>query len=390
MLEILDDIYELPFFSDDDRKLRLLCSSFCKGFSFPLHSEMCLDNGQEALKQALEGLAQAGLLDYTLYDKDKSHHNTTSLALIREILAYHSVIADLAFIMQVLGSFPVQIAGSSEQQAPFLKNIISGQAIGAFALTEAQAGSDVKALQSYAKPQGNGYLLNGSKRLISNVGVATHYCVFAQTSLDPQEISVFLLPAGLPGIELCQTPTMTPHPLGSLKFKDVFIEPAMLLGKEGQGAKIAFQTLAHCRPSVGAAACGFARRALEEALRYVKKRKAFGKTLADQQLVQSALSQSVSELDAARLLVYRATKTIDNAPEERHDRIIAEAKWFATETSQRIIDRCLQVTGGIGTLDSCILSQMYRAIRPLRIYEGASEIQSIVIAKEMLHSLTSP
>ena len=374
-----DDIYSLPLFSDADRDLLRDSREIIRELRFPQPS----GDGHDALKQSLKILADAGLLDYGVAEKGK-HLGLTSFALIRETIAYHSVIGDLAFVMQTLGSLPVQLAGSDELKSEYLTQVTKGEAIAAFALSEAGAGSDVAALEATAKKKDNSYIINGNKRLISNAGAATHYSVFARTSEGPKGISAFLVPADSAGLTVRQTSVMTPHPLGSLEFKDVEVNESQRLGNEGEGLKLALKTLARCRPSVGAAACGFARRALEEAMCHVSNRKAFGGVLADQQLVQSMVANSAAELDASRLLVYRATKAFDADPDARHDRSSATGKWFATEAAQRIIDRSQQLAGGIGVLDNCILSELYRAIRPLRIYEGASEVQQLVIARSLM------
>ncbi|NUQ34375.1 MAG: acyl-CoA dehydrogenase family protein [Planctomycetaceae bacterium] len=379
-----DDLFALPLFSDADRDHIKMVNETISGLRFPKPEA----NGEKALTASVKLLGKSGLLKHTVADRGEL--NLTAFVLCRELLAYHSIIGDLAFVMQSLGSLPVQIAGSDAMKKSFLPGVISGDLTAAFALSEPNAGSDAAAVETRAEKRGNSYIINGNKRLISNAGVATHYVVFARTAEGPKGVSAFFVPAETKGLSARQTPTMTPHPLGQLEFKEMEVPIANLIGKEGDGLKLAFQTLARGRPSVGAAACGFARRAIEEAIRHASRRKAFGGVLADQQLVQSMLATSVTELDASRLLIYRAAKAFDMAPKERHDRSSAEAKWYATEAAQRIIDRCQQLAGGPGVLDNCILADLYRAIRPLRIYEGASEVQQLVIARDLLGENVTP
>ena len=375
MIDTFDDIYELPLFTDEHRKLRAELQS--ANLSFPQPE----DNGEAALVASVAMLGTAGFLDIACPASGRM--SITDLSLAREVLATRSVIGDLALVMQALGSLPLQLAEPQRFQA-LLTQVRTGSAITAFALSEPDAGSDVAALTTSARIEGDVYVLNGVKHLISNAGVATHYSVFARTSEGGGGISAFLLPAHTAGLSTRQTPPMMAHPLGTVVLENVRVPISHRIGAEGDGLKLALATLARCRTSVGAAACGFARRAIEEAIRHVTRRKAFGATLAKQQLVQSLLSHCIAELDAARLLVYRASRQFDLEPDRRHDRAVSEAKWFATEAAQRIIDRCLQMAGGTGTLDGSIFSRLYRAIRPLRIYEGASEIHQLVIAREVL------
>lgn len=311
-----------------------------------------------------------------------------ALCLIREALAEGSALADLAFATQALGSYPITLAGSEELKARYLPRVASGEAITAFALTEAQAGSDVVAIQSRAVKREREYILNGEKRFISNAGVANVYTVFAKTNPDlgSKGLSAFVVGADTPGFSVKElTRVMAPHPIGVVAFEDCRIPENHLLGAEGQGLAIALQTLDLLRPTVGAAACGLAARALSEALRYASHRKQFGKPLAEFQAIQLKLADMATELDAARLLVYRAAWVKDQTGSEA--RVEASmAKLFATEAAQEIVDQALQIHGGVGVVVGSAVERLYREVRALRIYEGTSEIQRLQIAKQLLRS----
>lgn len=254
----------------------------------------------------------------------------------------------------------------------------------ALALSEPDAGSDVAALSTVARHD-NGYRITGTKHLITNAGVADYYSVFARTGEGKKGISAFIVDARAPGVSVEKQTPSAPHPLGIVRFKDVQVPSSARLGSEGEGLKLALMTLERCRATVGAAACGFAKRALDEALAHCKSRKMFGSTLSEQPLAQAKLAEMQARLDAcARLLVYRAAWAMDHAGERRAPREIALAKWQATENAQWIIDQALQLAGGKGVLRGSIFERLYREIRPLRIYEGASEVQQLVVAREML------
>lgn len=379
MLEALDDIYALPLFSDADRDV--LASARDKIAT--IERFKVTGAGEQALIASTKALGDAGLLRFTQFG-EKSDLNLTQFCLVREACAQHSPMLDLAFVMQALGSLPIQLAATDEQKAAWLPAYLSGDCVGAFAITEPEAGSDVANLSLRAERQGDHYVLNGTKHLISNAGVASAYCLFARTKEGNKGVSCFYLPADTSGLSIEQTPPASPHPLGVLTLKDVELPAANLIGNEGEGLKIALKTLARCRPSVGAGACGMARRALELAVEHVSSREQFGKPLAEQPIVASMLSHSITELDAARLLVHRCSKAFDANPQARHDRAAGEAKWYATEAAQRIIDRSVQLHGGAGVLATSEVADLYNAIRPLRIYEGASEIQQVLIARDLL------
>jgi len=329
--------------------------------------------------------------------------------LIREALAAASPLADAVFALQALGGTPLLLApeldraageppkpdldaeGRSEFAARWLSRILDGSAIGAFAMTEPEAGSDVAALTTRAERRGDEYVLNGRKSLISNAGIADVYTVFAST--DPaagsRGISCFLVPAGTEGLRFVGPQVLSePHPLGEIAFEECAIPSEQRVGPEGRGFKLGMMTLDRLRPTVAAAACGMASRALGEALRYATERRQFGQLLGDFQLIQEKLGRMAIALDAARLLTYRAAWEKDMGAE----RITLEAsmaKAFATEAAQRIVDDAVQILGGRGVLAESPVDRLYRAVRALRIYEGTTEIQHLIIARHLLEGETT-
>ncbi len=336
---------------------------------------------------ALSQLAQAGLLRECV---PASHGGAAdrlelrALCDIRAALAYRSPLHDLMFAMQGLGTYPVTLAGTPEQRQALLPAAARGQAIGAFALTEPEAGSDVAAIRTTARPEGEGYLLHGEKTFISNAGLATQYILFARTGDHPKKgLSVFLLPAGVPGLHITPLRLLTgDHPIGSLSLCGVRLPRSARVGEEGAGMSLALSTLALFRASVGAAAVGMARRALDETLHRVRRRVQFGKPLADFQATQMALAEMATALSAADLLVRRAAYLVDSAHEAGKE--CSMAKLFATETAHQVVDRALQLHGGSGLVAGSIIERLYREVRALRIYEGTSEIQKLVIARDLL------
>ncbi len=306
-----------------------------------------------------------------------------SLCVLREELAYRNPAADSVFAVQGLGSHPVLLAGSPEQKQLLLPKVADGGALFAFALTEPEAGSDVAALATTARKDGDGWVLDGKKRFISNAGVATHYTVFARTGEGPRGLSAFLVAAKAPGFSFTKMELLGDHPIGELNFSGCRVGPDARIGAEGAGMKLALSTLDVFRSTVGAAAVGMARRALDEAISYAKSRKQFGAPLGELPAVQALLADSAVELEASRLLVHFAAATKDGG-QERVTYEAAVGKLFATEAAQRIIDRCLQVHGGNGVVKGVPIERLYRDIRALRIYEGASEVQRLVIARHLL------
>ena len=308
------------------------------------------------------------------------------LVIARETLARHSGLADFAFTMQGLGSAPITLAGSDELKQHYLPRVGAGTTIAAFALTEPEAGSDVAAMAMSAALAGGDYVLDGEKTFISNGGIADFYVVFARTGEAPgaRGISAFVVDAGAPGFEIAARIDVTaPHPLARLRFQSCRIPAAQRLGAPGEGFKIAMRSLDIFRAGVAAAALGFARRALDEALGRAATRKMFGQTLGDFQLTQAALADMATEIDAAALLTYRAAwlRDVEGVTTTRE---AAMAKMAATEGAQRVIDRAVQMFGGLGVGVGSVVERLYREIRPLRIYEGATEVQKLIIGRDLL------
>ncbi|MBO1435878.1 acyl-CoA dehydrogenase family protein [Meiothermus sp. CFH 77666] len=311
--------------------------------------------------------------------------DTRAVCLIRETLAYHHGLADFAFAMQGLGSGAITLHGTPAQKAHYLSKVAQGEFIAAFALSEPDAGSDVGALRTEARLEGDTYVLNGQKTWISNGGIADFYVVFARTpgSQGSKGVSAFVVDAHTPGLEVAQRlEVMAPHPLATLRFHECRVPARQRLGEEGQGFKIAMQTLDIFRTSVAAAALGFARRALDEALARATSRAMFGQTLADFQLTQARLAEMATQVEAAALLTYRAAWLRDQG--QRVTQEAAMAKLTATENAQRVIDAAVQIWGGLGVTRGQVVESLYREIRALRIYEGASEVQLLIVARELL------
>ena len=328
------------------------------------------------LKPAIAGKAHGGASEVI---------DTRTICLLREELAWHHGLADFAFAMQGLGSGAISLKGTPEQQAAYLPRVAKGEALAAFALSEPDAGSDVAAMQCSALATADGYRLNGLKTWISNGGIADFYVVFARTGEAPgaRGISAFIVDAESPGLEIAERiDVMAPHPLATLNFNNVLVPHAKRIGAAGEGFKVAMATLDVFRTSVAAASLGFARRALDESIAWAKQRKMFGGTLADFQITQSKLAQMATLLDAATLLTYRAAWLRDQG--QRITQEAAMAKMTATENAQQIIDMAVQMHGGMGVKKGCIVESLYREIRALRIYEGATEVQQLIIGRDLL------
>jgi acyl-CoA dehydrogenase len=309
-----------------------------------------------------------------------------SCCIAREVLGYFSPLADAVFALQGLGTLPILRAGSAEAKARWVDGALSGRAMAAFAMTEPGAGSDIASQSSSARRDGDSYVLNGKKSFISNAGIADFYTVFAST--DPaakgKGLSAFLVPADAPGFRFTGAQVLSaPHPLGEIEFSDCRVPAGNRLGEEGAGMSIGLATLDRMRATVGAAATGMAQRALSEALGHARERVQFGKPLATFQLVQEKLARMAMDLTAARLLVYRAAWEADQG-QARVTMEAAMAKAYATEAAQRIVDDAVQILGGSGALKSHPVDRLYRSVRALRIYEGTTEIQHLVIAGQLL------
>jgi acyl-CoA dehydrogenase len=313
-----------------------------------------------------------------------------TLCLARETLAYHDGLADFAFAMQGLGTGPITLFGSETMKEKYLPPVARGEAIAAFALSEPEAGSDVAAMSTTATPDGPDHVrLDGVKTWISNGGIADHYVVFARSGEAPgaKGLSAYVVDAQTPGLTIeNRIDVIAPHPLATLRFEGCRVPLSQRVGGPGEGFKVAMATLDVFRSTVGAAALGLARRALAEALRHASSRKLFGAPLGELQLTQAALADMATGVDSAALLVYRAAWTKDQGA-ERVTREAAMAKMYATEEAQKVIDRAVQIFGGLGVTKGVKVEELYREIRALRIYEGATEVQKIVIARELLKTL---
>ncbi len=323
--------------------------------------------------------------------------DTRALCLIRETLARHSGLADFAFAMQGLGSGAISLDGTPQQKQRYLPRVARGEAIAAFALSEPDAGSDVAALALDARVDGDHVVLNGEKTWISNGGIADFYVVFARTGEGGESgatrrgargISAFIVDAGTPGLEIAERiNVIAPHPLARLKFTGCRVPLSQRVGEAGQGFKVAMRTLDVFRTSVAAAALGFARRAMDEALRRATTRRMFGGVLADFQLTQAKLAQMATTIDSAALLTYRAAWLRDQGRQVTKE--AAMAKLVATEGAQQVIDAAVQLWGGQGVVSEQPVERLYREIRSLRIYEGATEVQQLIIARELLKGIPS-
>jgi acyl-CoA dehydrogenase len=349
-----------------------------------------------ACRAWVRALGDAGWLRYAV---PASHGGalpvleSRTLCLVRETLARHDGLADFAFAMQGLGSGPITLAGSDALRAQWLPKVARGEAIAAFALSEPDAGSDVAAMSTRARRDGDHWVIDGRKTWISNGGIADFYVTFVRTEDKPgaRGISAFVVPADAPGLSIAERiDVVAPHPLATLAFDGCRVPASAMLGEPGGGFKLAMSNLDIFRSSVAAAALGFARRALDEGLAHAQGRKMFGGLLADFQLTQAGLADMATAIDASMLLVYRAAWLRDTAVAkgtgERQTREAAMAKMVATESAQQVIDRAVQLFGGLGVKKGSIVESLYREIRALRIYEGATEVQKLIIGRELLKS----
>jgi acyl-CoA dehydrogenase len=370
-----------PFFADRHRALADGIERWCAA-NLPVdHSDV-----DAACRDLVKRLGRDGWLMHTAPDPQiPAPPDVRMLCLMRETLARHDGLADFAFAMQGLGAGPISFFGGDEQRA-WLKHTRAGEAISAFALTEPKSGSDVANIAMTARLSGNHYVLDGEKTWISNGGIADVYVVFARTGEAPgaKGLSAFVVPGDVSGLSVAERlDVIAPHPLARLKFDAVRVPAAAMIGAPGEGFKIAMATLDVFRSTVGAAALGFARRALEETVTRASTRQLFGGQLADLQMVQGHIADMAVDVDAAALLIYRAAWTKDSgAP--RVTREASMAKLFATDRAQAVIDKAVQIHGGDGVRHGHIVERLYREIRALRIYEGASDVQKVVIARQTL------
>jgi len=378
-----------PFFDDRHRSVARELDTWAE------HALAHVDHRDtdQACRDLVRALGDAGWLRYAVaagpggaWGGALGAIDSRMVCILRETLARHDGLADFAFAMQGLGSGAISLGGSDALREAYLPRVARGDAIAAFALSEPEAGSDVAALSCAARLDGDHYVLDGDKTWISNGGIADFYCVFARTGEAPgaRGISAFVVDADTPGLDASERiDVIAPHPLATLKFRNCRVPRTHLLGDAGQGFKLAMMTLDIFRASVAAAALGFARRALDESVGRARSRRMFGQTLGDLQLTQAALGDMATAVDASALLTYRAAWMRD-VQGVRTTREAAMAKMTATESAQQVIDRAVQLFGGAGVVSGAIVERLYREIRSLRIYEGATEVQKLIIARELL------
>jgi len=360
--------YGWPFFEPRHEKLAREAEAWARDNLGHAHG----DDADAICKRLVQDLGCAGYLNHAVTDS----HDVRSIAVLREVFAYHAGLADFAFVMQGLGSGPIVLAGSAAQKDKWLKKAASGDAIAAFALSEPDAGSDVQAMTTKATRKGDAWVLDGTKTWISNGGIAGFYVTFAKSE---EGISAFVVDAK--DVDASERiDIVAPHPMATVKYRD---SKAELLGEAGQGFKLAMRNLDIFRTTVAAAALGFARRALDEATNRARDRRMFGNTLGDLQMTQAKLADMATAIDAGALLTYRSAWTKD-VKKARVTREAAMAKMFATETAQQVIDDAVQILGGLGVMRGHPVERLYREVRALRIYEGATEVQKIIIARDLL------
>jgi acyl-CoA dehydrogenase len=380
-----------PFFDDGHRALARTLEQWAADALPSLldGAEGDLDAVYACVRRLVTELGRAGLLRVCVpaaYGGAREKLDVRSLCLAREFLGRASGLADFALAMQGLGSAPVTLYGNDAQKAALLPGVASGTLVTAFALSEPDAGSDVGAIATTAQREGGHWRLDGTKTWISNAGLADRYVVFARTSEEPgtKGLSAFIVDAGTPGLDASErTDVIAPHPLGTLRLCDCRVPADRLLGEPGMGFRIAMATLDVFRSTVGAAALGFARRALDEAIGRARERRLFGHALADFQLTQAKIADMAIAIDASALLVYRAAWTKDVAG-ARVTREASMAKLHATESAQQVIDHAVQLFGGLGVVRGTTVERLYREIRALRIYEGTTEVLKLVIASRVL------
>ncbi|HEX3084102.1 MAG TPA: acyl-CoA dehydrogenase family protein [Pyrinomonadaceae bacterium] len=374
-----------PFFTSEHRALASRITQLVER-EVEAHAADDERDPEQALRDYVLLLAENDLLRFAVPTPGQIF-DLRAFCLIRESLSYSSSIADLAFVMQGLGTYAISLSATEHVRDFWLARARTGRAIAAFALTEPDAGSDVAGLKTAARREDDSYIIDGRKRFISNAGVADFYTVFARTGTRDDgraEISAFIVSARMPGFSVSEkTEMLAPHPIGELEFRNCKIPAEDMIGNQGDGLRLSLQTLDMFRASVGAAACGMARRALDESLLHAKAREQFGKPLAEHQLVQEKLADMATELDAARLLVYRAA-FLKDAAAGSSTREASEAKLFATEAAARVVDQAVQIHGGSGLVRGSVVERLYRDVRALRIYEGTSEIQKLIIANQLL------
>ena len=358
-----------PFLEERHRKLAAEAEQWATENLAHAHGE----DADAICRRLVQDLGCAGYLNHCVTDA----HDVRSIALLREVFAYHAGLADFAFVMQGLGSGPIVLAGSPVLKERYLKKAAQGEAIAAFALSEPHAGSDVQAMTTRAKKKGDAWELDGTKTWISNGGIAHFYVVFAKADAG---ITAFVVNAADVDAKE-RIDIVAPHPMAVIRLKGA---RGTLLGEEGQGFKLAMRNLDIFRTTVAGAALGFSRRALDESLQHSKSRKMFNQHLSDFQMTQARLADMATSIEAGALLTYKSAWTKDNGKKVTRD--AAMAKMFATEAAQRVIDDAVQLLGGLGVMRGHPVEQLYREVRALRIYEGATEVQKLIIARDLLKS----
>ena len=390
------DMLDWPFFEDRHRRLAVALEAWCNDNRALLADAEPLDSrpqGRAAVdaqcRRLVRALGEGGWLRYGVGGHAYGGHgdtiDTRAVCLLRETLARHAGLADFALAMQGLGSGAISLAGTDAQKRRYLPRVASGDAIAAFALSEPEADSDVAALALAAREDGDAYVLDGEKTWISNGGIADFYVVFARTGEAPgaRGITAFVVDADTPGFDIAERiDVIAPHPLARLRFSGARLPKSQMLGVAGEGFKLAMRTLDIFRTSVAAASLGFARHALAEALDRATSRRMFGQTLGDFQLTQAKLAEMALTIDSAALLVYRAAWLRDQGKQVTRE--AAMAKWHASEGAQRVIDAAVQLWGGQGVRSGTPVETLYREIRALRIYEGATEVQQLIVGRDLL------
>jgi acyl-CoA dehydrogenase len=362
--------YAWPFFDERHASLSREAEAWARENLSHAHG----DDADAICRRLVQDLGCAGYLRHCVTETP----DVRSIALLREVFAYHAGLADFAFVMQGLGSGPIALAGSDLMKKKYLGKAAAGDAIAAFALSEPDAGSDVQAIAASAKKQGSGWALDGTKTWISNGGIADFYVVFARAE---EGITAFVVDAGEVDASK-RIEIVAPHPMATLELKGA---RGTLLGEPGQGFKLAMRNLDIFRTTVAAAALGFARRALHESVERSKSRRMFGRSLCDFQMTQAKLADMATGIEAGALLAYKSA-WVKDVKKERVTRDAAMAKMFATETAQQVIDDAVQICGGLGVMRGHPVERLYREVRALRIYEGATEVQKLIIAKDLLKS----
>ena len=386
----LHDALAWPFFEDHHRALAARIEAWAREHL----AHVPHDDVDATCRALVRALGAAGWLRYgvggTAYGGHGDTIDTRAVCLLRETLAKHSGLADFALAMQGLGSGAISLVGTAAQKAHYLPRVARGEALAAFALSEPEAGSDVGAMALAARAEGDAYVLDGEKTWISNGGIADFYVVFARTGEAPgsRGISAFIVDADTPGLEIAERiDVIAPHPLARVRFAGARVQRGQMLGAPGEGFKIAMRTLDIFRTSVAAASLGFARRALAEGLARATSRTMFGQTLGDFQLTQAKLAQMALTIDSSALLVYRAAWLRDQGANVTRE--AAMAKWHASEGAQQVIDAAVQLWGGRGVQSGNTVETLYREIRALRIYEGATEVQQLIVGRDLIKAYTA-